>query len=717
MRRNRPRRGQRALLISAAWFLPLCSLAPAQVGGPAGHDLILPVLDVEGTAEDAAANVDGYVANGASAGTKTGTRLIETPQSVSVITRGQMDALKVTEVGDVMRYTAGATSEPYGPDTRGIFFQIRGFNVADEAFFRDGLRQRGSDFASFMSLDPYGAERFEVLKGPASVLYGQISPGGLLNYVTKRPGADPIRQVELEVGSLKRLGVNFDVGGPANEDATLLYRLTGHGHFTDTRVDHVDQERAFIAPAFSWRPDADTSLTVLTNLQYDQTGWTNQFLPPSGTVLANPNGDIPRHTFTGEPGFDKYETLQESAGYLFEHRFNETFSLRQSARYSHFANEQEGVFGLGLRRDGRTFDRYGDSGESAMHSVVADTQLETNVTTGPLSHRVLFGVDFIRDDFSDIGKEYEVDPIDIFDPEYGGPIRLIGTYYDADVTMLQTGVYLQDQIKLGRFTFVAGGRHDWSSIDTVERVERVDEVQKDDAFTSRVGAIYEFANGLAPYGSYATSFNPTLGTDAEGNTFEPETGEQFEVGVKYQPPGWNAFVTLSAFDIRQRNVLTTDPDDNRYYVQTGEVRSRGIELEGVATFGSGLDLIAAYALIEAEITDSNDGIEGNTPYGIPLHRASFWADYTIPDGRFEGLGAGLGVRYVGETFGDDANTFKVPDSVVFDAALHYTRGNLAFALNASNLLDTRYVASCYTAEAGCFFGEGLEVIGTVKYRW
>ncbi len=339
------------------------------------------------------------------------------------------------------------------------------------------------------------------------------------------------------------------------------------------------------------------------------------------------------------------------------------------------------------------------------------------LTTGPADHTILFGVDLQYADYSDLGLEYTVDPIDIFDPVYGGPITLLSTYNDAEHKLGQAGVYLQEQLKIGRLTLVAGARHDWANTDTVERVAGIDSNQDDTAFTERVGLIYNFDVGLAPYASYATSFLPVVGTDAAGSPFEPETGKQYEIGLKYQPPGRNSFVTLSAFDLTKQNALTTDANDPRFSVQTGEIRSRGIEVEGVASFASGLDLAAAYAYIDAEVTESNDGFEGNTPYAVPRHRASIWADYTIPAGRFAGLGVGAGLRYVGETFGDDANSFAVPDYVVVDAAIHYERDRFRFALNATNLFDNNYLASCFYADTGCFYGEPLEVVARVAYRW
>jgi iron complex outermembrane recepter protein len=682
----------------------------------------LPVT-AEGDSQLPTGPVEGYVAERGTSGTKTDTPLIETPQSISVITRDQMDAQGANDVGDVLRYTAGANSEVYGTDKRAVFFQFRGFNVADEAFYRDGLRLQGSEYAGFASLDPYGAERYELIRGPSSVLYGQITPAGLLNYVTKRPTEEVFREVQIEGGMVNRGGGAFDVGGPVTADGDLLFRLTGRGFHADTQVDFVDENRGYFAPALTFRPSDDTTLTVLANVQYDRFGWSNQFLPASGTVFDNPNGRIPRSRFLGEPEWDDYEQHQESIGYLFEHRFDETFTFRQNARYAHMENHQKGVFAAGLQADGRTLDRYGDAGVSFLDAVAVDTQLEVKVPTDVgVDQTLLVGVDFMRNVQSDVGKGYDVAPIDVYDPDYGAELTYTGDYYDADTVLRQIGLYAQDQIRVGDLTLVLGGRYDWAQVDTLERVNDVDEVQDDTAFTGRAGAIYQFDFGLAPYASYSTSFTPKVGTDANGTPFEPETGEQVEVGVKYQPnlskdAGVDAFVTLSAFKIWQQNILTTDPADNNFSIQTGEVQSRGIEFEGVANFDVGLSLIAAYALTDAEITKTEDGVQGNTPYGIPRHKASLWADYTIQEGPFADFGFGFGVRYTGETWGNDANSFKVPDFAVFDAAVHYQWNDVRFQVNATNLFDKRYISPCFGDAAGCYYGERLQVIGSVKVQW
>jgi iron complex outermembrane receptor protein len=288
-------------------------------------------------------------------------------------------------------------------------------------------------------------------------------------------------------------------------------------------------------------------------------------------------------------------------------------------------------------------------------------------------------------------------------------------YSDLNQQTRQTGLYVQDQIKFHeKYVLQLGGRYDWLNDDQFDPIGGVDNEQKDSAFTGRVGFVYLADNGLAPYASYSESFTPVFGRPAPGDApFVPETGQQYEIGVKYQPPGSNAFVTLAAFDLTKQNVLSNNGifDD-----QTGEQRSRGIELEGVASLTSNLDIKATYTHLDLEITENNGNNEGNTPDGQPRQRATLWADYTIRGGQLAGLGFGGGVRYTGETFGDDANTFKVPSFTLVDASIHYERDRWRFALSAQNLFDKEYVERCYDA-TGCFYGAVQEVTASMRYRF
>jgi iron complex outermembrane recepter protein len=702
--------------------------ATAGVSAPA------PAPPPSAPSETAWGPVEGYVATRSATGTKTDTPLIETPQSISVITSDQMQAQGVQNLAQALRYTPGVTGELFGIDQRGYGLQIRGFrDNSDSIFYKDGLSLKGTAFTTFLPLDPYGAERIEVVRGPASVLYGQGEPSGIINYVTKRPLDKPFREVEFGAGNFNHYDGKFDFSGPVNQEKTLLYRLTGLVRDSDTQVDFVGQKRIFIAPALTWKPDADTTLTILSHYQRDKNGWAIQFYPAQGTALFNPNGHIPSNRFLGEPSFDSYEPTQYSIGYLFEHRANDVWTLRQNARYAGLDNpNQPIVYGAGFAKDPvtnqpdlRTLNRFGDFGRSKLDTFAIDNQAQAKFATGPLAHTLLLGLDHQRYKVTDFGMSLNALTIDVFNPTYGQPVTPGAPYRDSDQRQAQTGLYLQDQIKFGGWVLSLGGRQDWAGNHMVDPVRPINSTQNDSAFTYRAGLLYHFDNGVAPYVSYATSFLPVLDADASGQPFRPQTGKQYEIGVKYQPPGVRAFVTVAAFDLTRQNVLTTDPTDREFQVQTGEIRSRGLEVEAVASLSSELNLRAAYTYLDTKITADTDNV-GNTPYGVPRHSFALWADYTIRGGTFTGLGFGAGVRYIGETFGTDANTYEIdgnvypfiiPSVTLADAAIHYDWRQFRFAVNAKNIFDGEHVASCFNFDSGCVYGERRRIIGSVRYRW
>ncbi len=661
----------------------------------------------------------GYVPTHSTTATKTDTPLIETPQSISVITRDRLAAQDADNLGQALRYTAGVTGEAFGVDDRGYdFAQIRGF---DATTYRDGLPVKNLGFAGF-DFRTYAAERIEILRGPASVLYGQGAPGGLVNYVSKRPLAEPFRELVLEAGSFDRYDGKFDLSGPLDRRNTLSYRLTGLGSTGDHQVNFIEDDRLFVAPGLTWTPSTDTTFTVLGYYQRDDLGGaSNSFLPASGTVFSSPNGRIPPSRFTGEPSFDSIDRAQFAIGYLFEHRWNDTWTFRQNLRYEEVDVDFEELFGLGLDpgdptqrfllRD--TFAAFADA-----RPLTIDNHAQAQFATGPLSHTLLFGVDYQHVDFQERIGEGLAPAIDIFNPVYGASFTLPPPLIqDTDQKQQQIGLYFQDQIKLyDKLVLVLGGRHDSAETETDDRLANVKTEQDDREFTGRAGLVYLSEIGLAPYFSYAESFLPTLGTNASSEPFKPETGRQYEVGVKYQLPDTNAFVTLAAFDLRRQNVLATDPGNPNDQVQTGEVRSRGIEVEGVASFDFGLDVIAAYTYLDVDILENSGVNEGNRPDGVAKQRASLWADYTLPGGALAGLGLGMGVRYVGSTFGDQANSFKVDDYTLVDAAMHYDWGKLRFAVNAQNLFDDEHIERCFS-DAGCFYGQVRKVTASIRYRW
>ena len=673
-------------------------------------------ITVEAQSESAVGPVEGYVATRSLTGTKTNTPLIETPQSISIITRDLLDAQAADTLNDALRYSPGVTGEVFGNDSRVDFLQYRGFDENGTGVYRDGLQLRSTAFAEFRP-ELYGAQRVEVLRGPASVLYGQATPGGLVNVVTKRPPDELLAELELEAGSFDHREGKFDIGGPIAGNDKVLFRLTGLARDSETQVDFIDDDSLFIAPALTLRPWEDTTFTILTHYQEDRTGATNQFLPAVGTVLDNPNGTIPTDRFIGEPEFDTFDRDSLSLGYLFEHRFDETFTIRQNARYDYLDTVTETAFGGGLAADLRTLNRsaFTADGETDLYTI--DTHVQANFSTGPAAHTLLFGIDYQRFDVDDFQRFGAAPTIDIFNPVYGATVARPAAFRDINIVQEQIGIYAQEQLKLyDDLVLTLGGRQDFVSSDQTNGLTDSKTEQDDSELSWRAGLVYLFDFGLAPYASYTESFLPVVGANALGEAFEPETGEQFEAGLKFQPPASNSSVTLAAFHLTRQNVQTADPNNPLNTIQTGEVRSRGIELEGIASFDFGLDVIASTSFQDVEITKSNRGDKGNRPTSVPEITAAIWADYTVQEGPLTGLGLGGGVRYKGFTYGDAANSLTVDDYVLVDAAIHYEWENLTFAINAENLLDNRHVAGCSSANA-CFYGTDRTVIGSVRFRW
>jgi iron complex outermembrane receptor protein len=448
-------------------------------------------------------------------------------------------------------------------------------------------------------------------------------PGGLVNLVSKRPPLEPIHELLFQIGNYDRFQGGVDFGGPIDTDRHFLYRLTGFGRDADTQVDFTKDQRLLIAPALTWRPSNDTMLTLLTSFQYDPAAGFFNSLPGQGTVFSNPNGKIPTSRFTGDPNFDTFERTQYAIGYLFEHRFNDVWTVRQNFRYLYVGEEMDLVFPLdGFQPDLRTVDCGAFLDREHLDAITLDNQSQAKFDTGPLQHALLFGLDYqraIRDRRFGFGT---APSLELFSPIYHQAITRPDTTGDTHQTQNQIGLYLQDQSKLGPWVLLLGGRHDWADSDTRNRLNDTTTTQSDSALTWRAGLVYLFDIGLAPYFSYAESFQPTSGTDFDGMPFKPTRGRQYEVGVKYQPKGFNSFITLSAFHLTQQNVLTADPEHDFFSVQRGEIRSRGIEVEGKANLGEGLGLTAAYTYLDSVVTRANEDTQEKHPVGIPKHQAS-----------------------------------------------------------------------------------------------
>ncbi|MDP4027129.1 TonB-dependent siderophore receptor [Methylobacterium sp. NEAU 140] len=717
--------------------------APAQValdeisvigagGGPA-------VPGPAGTAgERADGPVAGFTAKRSATGTKTDTALIDTPQSISVVTADQIRATAAQNPSEALRYTAGVQVERFGGDPRFDWVKVRGFDVPE---YLDGLQLPKGTYA-WSRYEIYGVERIEVLKGPAAVLYGQSPPGGLVNFVSKKPLDVPYREVLVQGGSFGRLTGAFDVTGPVDPEKTVLYRVVGLGRLSDTIVDYVNDDRAFIAPSVTFRPDAATQLTVLGYYIKDDSK-SLQFLPSQGTLTPNPNGRIRRSVFLGEPGYDAFRREQFGIGYQFEHRFDEAATFKQNLRYSGVNVDLPVVRGFGFPTnaagvvtDFRNVTRRAVRFDDNVNAFTMDNQFVLNAVTGPLAHTFLFGLDVRTFDIGFATRNALTTSLDVFAPVYRGFQPLPPITSRIRQNFEQIGAYAQDQIRFDRWVLLLSGRHDTVTSTTVQQVGNTRVDQTDRGLTYRAGLLYEFESGVSPYVSYATLFQPATGTGYNGivpptalgagsTPFRPTTGDQIEGGLKYQPPGTASLFTLAGFSIDQQNVLV--PTTFGFQSQVGGVRAEGFEAEAKVTAFEGFDVAAAYSYLDARITRTGTGptaprIGARIPV-TPYNQAALFATYSFPPGPLFGLTVGGGVRFFGDHFGDLANTIPIPSYTLFDATIRYDLVRLnpawagaTFALNATNLADKVYVATCDT-RASCYYGNPRTVLATLSYRW
>jgi len=716
--RNALMTGAALAAIVAGWSGAACAQQDAAIN--------LDAISVQG--ESATGPVNGYVARRSSTATKTDAAIMETPQSVTVVTRQQMDDQAAQTVGQALRYTAGVLGETRLSAGRYDSVFVRGFggsgSGAGYVGYLDGLRYlRGVNYL-VPAYDPWGLERIEVLRGPASVIFGQVKPGGIVNMVSKRPRDVAHGEVQLQTGSYGRAQAAFDIGGPVNADKTLLYRVVGLGRAADTQVDHTREERIFIAPSLTWRPTDATSLTILASYQRDpETGFYG-FIPAVGTVLPSRAGRIRSNFFPGEPNFEGYSRNQANLGYEFSHRFNDVFTFRQNVRVSDMKSNFRTVAVAGIGADQKTLSRRATAFDEKAQTATIDNQLQADFATGPLTHKLLLGADAAwTDGWSNGGFPGVVQTLNFTNPIYGRRPFSLSQKTLTTQTTSQYGVYAQDQIRLGRLMLLVGGRFDWAESSTRDHAKNAITRQNDTAPTGRVALMYNFDNGFAPYVSYSTSFEPLAGVSYAGQAFKPTEGEQYEAGFKYEAPGSNIFFQAAVYQIRQTNVATTDTAHPGFQVQTGEIRARGVELEARATVLRNLDLVAAYAYTDAEVTKSAGVDLNRRPPVVPRHIASLWAHYTFDSGALAGLGLGVGVRYVSKGAGDAGNTFWVPAYTLAEAAISYDFGVARPALkgwkiqvNAHNLFDKEYISGCYSA-TGCSFGLRRTVLATLSYKW
>lgn len=709
-------------------------LGSASASALAEETLVVSADAASGAAQESAWGPAPTIAAKQSAtGTKTDTPLEKNPQSVSVVTREEMEKRQITTVKEAFNYTPGVLTGNRGSSQVIDALSIRGFSETNTNQYLDGLKLQGDSYSEF-AIDPYFLERAELLRGPVSVLYGKSNPGGVVALVSKRPTQETLREVQFQMGSDNLFSTGFDFGGALDDDGVYSYRLTGLARSADAQQAMNKEKRYTIAPSFSWRPDANTRFDLLTYFQNEpETGYYG-WLPRQGTVVPITRADgseyrLPTNFDEGEQS-NKISRDTKMVGYNVEHSFNDTWTVRQNLRYADLRTDYRSIYGNGFDAATQSITRGSAVSQEKLNQFAVDTQAQAKFATGALDHTLLLGVDFQRTR-NDIDAQYgNASSLNAVNPQYGDEsVTPFEKPYQHLNKQRQTGLYVQDQMEWNRWVMTLGGRYDYAMTSVYDRFDGTLSRQNDQAFTWRGGLNYLFDNGIAPYFSYSEAFIPNAGSTYEGQAFDPSRAKQYEAGVKYVPKDRPITLTAALYQLTRTKNLTADPDTENHpnaSVQSGEIRSRGVELEAKAAVNANIDLTAAYTYTDAEYTHDTL-LKGRTPVQVPKHMASLWADYTFHETALSGVTVGAGVRYVGESKGlystgtQNNQNFDVAGYTTVDAMLKYDLGRFGLpgssvGVNVKNLFDRDYVASCYRDYA-CYWGAERQIVGTATFRF
>lgn len=666
--------------------------------------------------------------------TKTALEPGETPQSISVLDQQVLEMRDADSVATALRYVPGVNTELRGGAVGRLdLFSIRGF--INYQNYYDGLQLLYNDWNLQPQIDLKAVEQVEVFRGPTSTLYGAMPPGGMVNLIGKQPATGSFNKIELASGSRNLAEASIESRGQLG-DSNLSYSLVGLTRTRDGQAETSEEERHMIAPSLDWQVSEDTLINFNLYYQKDPAMGIYTTLPASGLFLPNPNGELPKDAFSGDANWNEFDKEVLLAGYKVNHNINDSWNFLQNFRYTDAEAFQTNTYGTGLAADGRTLSRQAYLTDEATTGFTIDNQFSGRFQTGMARHNLLLGVDYLSLDsdviYEDTSFGSGAPAIDLYDPDYyqisRSTIDITDTAYSSDFTIRkkQLGLYLQDQIELGRFVVIGGVR--WDDFTGEEQGQQygasIDRKLEQDNLSTRAGLMYQAASGISPYLNYAESFEPQTGSDRNGNEFDPSTGEQWELGAKYQSSDRRTSINLALYQITKENVPTRDPNGGPYdKIQAGEVRSRGVELEARAQPLDSLLMTLSYTVQDVEVTRDNTGLEGQTPVWVPEQLMSVWADYGFYQGPLDGLVAGIGARYIGEAeYNAATNEGKVPDATLVDIALRYNLGRVAsslrgteLGLSVNNLTDERYY-SCFDS-SNCWFGEERTVEASVSYTF
>jgi iron complex outermembrane receptor protein len=656
----------------------------------------------------------GYRVPNSSVGTRTDTPLRDIPQSIQVVPQQVLRDQQANRLEEALRNVPGVTQAFSGPFSVSTF-TIRGFIANEQSgnnFLRDGL----PDPTVGGVVELPSIEQVEVLKGPASVLFGFGNPGGTINLVTKKPLREPLFAIEGTIGSYDFYRGAIDLSGPLNDSKTVLYRLNASYRNSGSFIDFFDSEYFSLSPVVSLKLGERTNLSL--DGEYIKLSAGNYSgVPLSGTLLSNPNGAIPRNRNYAEPSDEINQTIG-AVGYRLEHKFSDNWTLRNAFRASFRRYEDSNTNPTGgLILNNRILNRFKRNFDLDLDTYALITDVIGKFSTGSIQHQLLVGFDLNR--FTQRRTTSDTPTrIDLFNPVYNQPLAPLELFLDDDTRRDSLGIYIQDQVTLAEnLKLLMGLRFDTFQQKTLNLFANTEINQSDTAFSPRVGIVYQPIPPISLYAGYSRSFTPPpIGIARDLTPFLPERGTQYELGIKADLND-KLSATLAFYELTRTNVLTTDLVDTRFSVQTGEQRSRGIEFSIGGEILPGWNIIAGYAFTDAEVTKDNSfALVGNQLNNTPRNSFNLWTTYEIQSGNLQGLGFGMGLFYVGDRQGNLTNTFELPNYLRTDAAIFYKRDRFRVAINFRNLFDVEFFDFALNQNR-LTYGQPFTVQGTISWQF
>lgn len=683
-------------------------------------------------------NPTGLISYVSASASKSDIPIIETPSSVSVITEQRMADLGSTTVQDALGYVSGLYNGTYGYDSRGDWSSIRG--VAPTQYL-DGMKMLFGYYNNTRP-SPFTLSQIEVLKGPTSVLYGQGSTGGIVNLVSKLPEEETSGSITASMSNNDGYQLSGDATGALTDDGSVLYRVIGLARKSGTQVDYVDDNSYLFSPSLTFNINDDTKLTLLANLQQNETGSTTQFYPHEGTVVSvddsvSPNyGKFSSSTFISEPEFDRYDTQSQALTAMLDHDLNDNWSVRGAMRYMNSSAQYDTMYANYLDVDNETLHRTAYSSDATSKTWTSDFRLNGDIDTGLIEHNLVFGLDYQDSTYTNVYSYGDGGTINVYNPNYSAfnASTDIDWWYEnvaSENKFKQSGVYVQDVMKIAdKFIVSSALRYDYlqqTNLDTGWQAQ--------DAVSKSAGLMYLMDEGISPYINYSESFEVVNLSDVGNNLLDPVTGKQIEVGVKYQPRGTDHLITASAYRITQNNRVTTsyDSDSGWSYDQIGKVLIKGFELEAQLAWDE-IDVYASYAYTDSEVLEGADDEVGRPLESTPDNLLSAWVTYRPM--QFDGFKVGLGARFVGNSYfwlqtrDTDAMAASGTDDVIYNDAEYTKTGNYVVAdlmvgyefadydvsLHVNNLEDKQIVTTC-TNSGSCYYNQGRSIIASVSYKF